>query len=298
MQSSTDLSRSPSFNSYSSSDRLAEIAAKVSEESKVPVSDDETEEPPPLRSSNEQPQEQHEAEDDDDDDDFEFAFFSRDPDASPISADEIFYNGEIRPIYPIFNRDLLFADGEDDDSKPPNVSSHRLSLRKLLIEERDTPSSSSSEADELDRIPAGTYCVWTPKSVEPSPGRCKKSNSTGSSRRWRFRDLLHRSNSDGKDAFVFLSPSASSTKTKKKEEKAEKDEVSKERRSLDEVKVTGKEKAKGIAGETVSAHEIHYVRNRALKEGDRRRSYLPYRQDLVGFFANVNGLSRNLHPPF
>ncbi|KAK9935494.1 hypothetical protein M0R45_022596 [Rubus argutus] len=29
---------------------------------------------------------------------------------------------------------------------------------------------------------------------------------------------------------------------------------------------------------------------------DKRRSYLPYRPGLVGFFTNVNGLSRNVHP--
>ncbi|KAF8399709.1 hypothetical protein HHK36_015579 [Tetracentron sinense] len=291
MQASTVLFRSPSFNSYSSFDRCTEIGDNVSEESKSPVSGNET----GVQSSNQQSQiQQNES----DDDDFEFVLVSRDPDDSPISADDIFSNGQIRPIFPIFNRDLLLADGHDD-FKPPKVSSLRLPLRKLFLEERDPPSSSSSEADELDGVPPGTYCVWTPKSVEASPGRCKKSNSTGSSRWWRFRDLLHRSNSDGKDAFVFLSPSSeTSTKTNKREEKAEKAEVSKERRNSSETNVAGKVKAKGIAGETISAHEIHYVRNRALKEGVKRRSYLPYRQELVGLFGNGNGLSRNLHPPF
>ena len=43
----------------------------------------------------------------------------------------------------------------------------------------------------------------------------KKSSSTGSaSKRRRFRDLLRRSNSEGKDSFVFLTPS-------KREEKAD-----------------------------------------------------------------------------
>ena len=61
-------------------------------------------------------------------------------------------------------------------------ASIRLPLRKLLIEERETASCSSSEADELEGVPSGTYCVWTPKAAESPPGRCRKSNSTGSSK--------------------------------------------------------------------------------------------------------------------
>ncbi|XP_010251254.1 PREDICTED: uncharacterized protein LOC104593196 [Nelumbo nucifera] len=296
------FSLSPSFNSYSS-DRFAEVAAKVGEESnglsELSISDYTVENPSSEQDIQNQSKEEQKVEDGNnaDDDDFEFSF-CRDNDGSPISADEIFFNGQIRPIFPIFNRDLLFADGQDDDSQAPHASSIRLPLRKLLIEERDPnpPSSSSSEADELEGLPPGTYCVWTPKPVQASPERCKKSNSTGSSKRWRFRDLLHRSNSDGKDTFVFLTPSNSnSSKMKKKDDKPEKPEVSKERRNSTDVKVAGKSKAKGVS-DAVSAHEIHYVKNRALKEGDRRKSYLPYRPDLVGFFANVNGLSRTLHP--
>ncbi|KAK7244164.1 hypothetical protein RIF29_38982 [Crotalaria pallida] len=77
---------------------------------------------------------------------------------------------------------------------------------------RESPSSSSLEVEELDGIPTGTYCVWTPKSVQSvqaSPNRCKKSNSTGSSsaspsKRWKLLDLLRRSKSEGKSTFVFL----------------------------------------------------------------------------------------------
>nr|GMD86846.1 uncharacterized protein LOC109155132 isoform X1 [Ipomoea batatas] len=42
-----------------------------------------------------------------------------------------------------------------------------LPLRKLFTEECETQSScSSSEADELDGVPAETYCIWRPK---PAP---------------------------------------------------------------------------------------------------------------------------------
>lgn len=244
---------SPSFNSYSS-DRLAVIANKVSQEFKA------------------------------DDDEFEFSL------VLDASADEIFYQG---PVFPIFSRHLFSQSdnrdreikrrGDDDDN---DVSTTVVSLKNLFLEERDPPSSSSSEADELEAIPPGTYCVWKPKIVESSPSTCKKSKSTGSaSKRFRIRDFLRRSNSEGKDSFVFLTPK------NQKQDKAEEIENLKLRRhSVDSGKVAGKLKAPSSPAS--SAHELFYVQNRAMKEGDKRKSYLPYRKDLVGFFANVNGLGK------
>lgn len=250
--------------------------------------------------------------------DFEFITFRK-------AADGVFFDESVGPVFPVFDRDILLTaeDGGDgdresnaDDDKEDDADAEALQfpMRKLLIgdvADRDPPSSSSSEADDLDAIPPGTYCVWTPKSAKPSPGRCKKSNSTGSSssKKWKLLDLLRRSHSDGKDSFVFLTPSSSSSSStssasasvwsslgKKKEARVEN---SKDQSS----KVAGKPKAKGIGisgdgGEKkVSAHEAFYVRNRELKKGDKRKSYLPYRQDLVGFFANVNSMSKAF-PPF
>lgn len=233
MHSSPVLSLSPSFNSYSSS-KVAEIAARVVKE--FNVDDDGVFN---LK--------------DEEDNDSEFSFSFGDPDSSPISADDIFLDGQIRPTFPLFNTDLLLDHDSANFSKTPNPPSIRLPLRKLFLEERETPSCSSSEADELDGIQPGTYCVWRPN--ESSPGRCKKTNSAASSKRWKFPNILHRSNSDGKISFVFT----------KREEKVEK-----------------------VAGDG--------DKNKGVEENVRRRSYLPYTQDLVGFFANVNGLSRNVHP--
>ncbi|KAL0431658.1 UNVERIFIED_CONTAM: hypothetical protein Sradi_0791800 [Sesamum radiatum] len=196
-KSEEDVYICPSFNSYSS-DRLAEIAVRVA----VEKSEEDT--------------------GDDDDGDFEFALVREDKE---VSAAEFLYGGQIGRIFPVFNRDLLIdKDGDqlstisEEKILDPSIA---IPLSKLFIEEdqeRDSPAScSSSEADELENIPAGTYCVWRPKMAEsPMPSQCKKSKSTGSaSKRWKFRDLLRRSNSDGKDSFVFLTP-------KRREEKPEK----------------------------------------------------------------------------
>lgn len=300
MQRGSVLGLSPSFNSYDSG-RLAEIAARILGELGESEFDTDFENGNYILDSvssfqvipgnaevegvNEDEQEVKEEEvEDEDESDSEFTFMWREPETSPISADEIFYNGQIRPIFPIYDRDLLLGQGRKQDAlvNPPTPASIRLPLRKLLIEERGTASSSSSEADELDGVPPGTYCVWTPKAAESPPGTCRKSNSTGSSKRWKFRDFLHRSNSDGKDTFVFLTPNSSMKKRTEKEATTSS---------------AGNPKPKSvITGENVTSADRKNNTTARKKEAERRRSFLPYRQDLVGFFANVNGLSRNLHP--
>ncbi|XP_024029542.1 uncharacterized protein LOC112093992 [Morus notabilis] len=221
---------------------------------------------------------------DDEDNDFEFVSLS-------TAGDEVFLNGaQIGPVFPVFNRDLLLGTCEED----------RRGDRFALGDEEEVPdppsssSSSCSEADELDGIPPGTYCVWTPKGVPPSPARCEKSKSTGScSRRWRFRDLLRRSHSDGKESFVFLTPSFGSRKSPTEDNKTNKAEEKPIRKSGSAVSAAGK--GKNMA----AAHQVFYVKNRALnqKAEKRRSTFLPYRRDLVGFFANVNTVGKTF-PPF
>ena len=79
-----------------------------------------------------------------------FSFSCTNPDGSPISADDVFVNGQIWPIFPIFNRDLLFSGSYDGDLKSRVDSlSLRSSLRKLFVE-------LASESDELEGVRAKT----------------------------------------------------------------------------------------------------------------------------------------------
>ncbi|CAA3016874.1 Hypothetical predicted protein [Olea europaea subsp. europaea] len=103
------------------------------------------------------------------------------------------------------------------------------------------------------------------------------------SKRWKFRDLVRRCNNEGKDSFAPLTP-------KHKEEKSK--EIANSKNSTEKRVVSGEKSAAN------SLHEAFYVRNRTIKEGDRKKSYLPYRQDLVGFFPNANGLGRRSFPAF
>ncbi|CAH8360933.1 unnamed protein product [Eruca vesicaria subsp. sativa] len=233
---------SPSFSTYSG---LAEIAARVCNEDYKDNADEE----------------------------FEFSILQTDKSSSPGNGGGL--------VFPVFDQTLL--------SSPETVVTPLKDL--FLLERNDQPppppppqtysSSSDDEEDDLDTIPSEIYCPWTPErsSTEMSPsGGCRKSKSTGSSstsswmrRRWRIRDLLKRSRSDGKQSLKFLEeeqPSSSPKTTAKKKEK-----------------------------EKVSAHEKFYLRNKAIKEEDKKRSYLPYKQDLVGIFSNVGRYSKTF-PPF
>ncbi|KAL1565630.1 hypothetical protein AAHA92_07818 [Salvia divinorum] len=185
-------------------------------------------------------------EEEEEEEEYEFSFICGGANTSPIAAEDAFINGQIKPVFPSINRDLLFHDNLP--MRPPV---------KVFVETAEDATSSASE----------NACDWSDrKAVESSASTevCRKSNSTGFSKIWRFKDLLGRSNSDGRDAFVFLNNAA-------------------------EVKVGGKGK------KVSSAHEV-YLKSKAKGE-ERRRSYLPYRPELMGFFTNVNGgLTKNVHP--
>jgi hypothetical protein len=266
------VSPSPSFSSYSS-ETLAEIAARVIDELRwEPHSEEDALYQPwetdnnnnnNVATKNDNSTTQN-GNDEDEESEFEFAVVSTDTTTfSAVSADDIFYNGQIKPLYyPIFDQNLLLNDNDDvvsSVSAVPNETTtrRRLPLRTLMFEESETTASCSSSTDEsvdLEGVPEGSYCVWNPNSVGIER---KKSNSTGSgSKRWKLRNLLLRSHSDGKDKqpVMFQVPKTTASK----------------------VSPT--------------------VENDGGKNQSRRKSFLPYRPELVGLFSNVNGLGRNLNP--
>lgn len=224
---------------------------------------------------------EHEEEDEEE---FEFSFAGANPDGSLISAEDVFQNGQIRPMYPLFGRSLLFSDSQDEAPESTAEASYpRPPLKKVFVE--------MPEPNKLDGGAEGTYCVWNSKTVEEAapPEACSKSNSTGFSRLWRFKDLVRRSNSDGKDAFVFLNAHRSRVGGGKARRAKKDGEVSREK--VGKTAATKKAKRPVATAEGQAAGEKHSVCN-------RRKSYLPYRQNLVGlgFFTNVSGMTKNVHP--
>ncbi|MED6180991.1 hypothetical protein PIB30_015214 [Stylosanthes scabra] len=309
--SSLHVSPSPSFSSYSS-ETLADIAARVINELRqnphqndAAVSDvleddhDSLFQPWEDKNENENENDNNHDQNDDQEEEDEFEFtFSRHQNTSPISADDIFYNGQIKPMYmyPLFGNPLtndinngavssvpVPHNNYDDDASA--TVRRRLPLRMLMFE--DSSSENDSVVDEdnsLETVPEGTYCVWNPNNakVAAMDRNNKKSNSTGtssssSSKRWKIRELLLRSHSDGKG-----------NKNRDGDGDNKKPEfvfgVTSKRTS----KVAAVAKAgsgDGYGGASVE---------RDGKSG--KKSVFPYKQELIGIFANVNGVGRNLHP--
>ncbi|GAU49833.1 hypothetical protein TSUD_134590 [Trifolium subterraneum] len=261
------VSPSPSFSSYSS-ETLAEIAARVIDELRWEPHSEHDALYQPWENDNNNTKNDNSTNqngnDEEEESEFEFAVVSTDTTTlAAVSADDIFYNGQIRPLYyPIFDQNLLLNDNDDvvsSISVVPNETPtrRRLPLRTLMFEENETTASCSSSTDEsvdLEGIAEGSYCVWNPNSVGIER---KKSNSTGSgSKRWKLRNLLLRSHSDGKDKqpVMFQIPKTTASKVSPA------------------------------------------VENDGGKYQSKRKSFLPYRPELVGLFTNVNGLGRNLKP--
>lgn len=254
----------------------------------------------------EEEEEVEEEEEEEDEEEFSFSLaFDGLMNTEQISAEEAFDNGQIKPVFPLFNRDLLIEAEEGIDLENLKLNDRIPNVKKVFLE---APNHDDDEA-------VGPYCEWSKKAVEvaaSAPEGCKKSNSTGFSKIWRFKDLMHRCNSDGRDAFVFLNnnnnsnPSSSSAPaTGQRENKVARGETDKKQSvPTIERKVNGqvdgevgklkKKLLKSNKKPAPSPHEV-YLKSKAK---DGRRSYLPYRPELVGFFTNVNGggLTRNVHP--
>ncbi|KAK8913983.1 hypothetical protein KSP39_PZI024105 [Platanthera zijinensis] len=210
-------------------------------------------------------------------DDFEFSFtpLESKPVALPAAtpAGEIFSNGRILPVYPVFNQSLVAGDLEALVRGELTDGMGRLALS---LEDVDLEGLRGSEAP---------YCIWeqksAPQSPPQSPDRWRKSNSTGSLAeeftRFRIRDLiLGRSRSNEKEVPKRSlgcparpgNKAAPATETEKKGK-------------------NGNENG-GVKGGTVKeldavqAYRIYYGKGAA----GRQRRFLPFRRDLlVGFFG-------------
>ncbi|CAN6336769.1 unnamed protein product [Urochloa humidicola] len=183
--------------------------------------------------------------------------------------------GRVGPLYPVFGRPR----SPPRPAPPaPATATARVPLgRILLVDRKPPPPHADDDGDDLDTVPAEMYCPWSPgwsAAAAASPARCKKSGSTGSVLRWRPR-LVGRSQSDGKEKFVFLSAASASGSGRK----------------------AGRSGGDGGGGVSAAlgGHAWSYYA-KGSGGGARRRSFLPYKQDVVGLFANAAVFRRSYHP--
>ncbi|KAE8800943.1 hypothetical protein D1007_23441 [Hordeum vulgare] len=257
------------------------------------------------------------------DGEFEFEFPSllgigRDH-GSPAPADDLFADGRIRPVafYPVFGRRPSSSAGDVGLAPAPAPAPERRTrgqLGRLFLEESrawnsssssstgSTASSSSAATTEdgdgdggLEGAAPESYCVWAPGGGKPSESpRAGKSRSTGSSvARWRRISnlVVGRSQSDGKEKFLFLPVNPHPPPKPKQQEHEPRPRARPPTTNLD----AGGTKKKGSEiGTVAAAHRMAYGGGNGATP---RRTFLPYREELVGFFANVNGISRgHAHP--
>ncbi|KAG0494478.1 hypothetical protein HPP92_005472 [Vanilla planifolia] len=205
----------------------------------------------------------------DDDVSFEFAINFRSMDIA--AADELFDKGQIRPLQAV-----LAERGRELRSLP---SKHSRSGRK-----GSRSLSPTRAGDEL----------FVKETTDPSPDSTK----AGGSRKWpRLKNLFlfrnaseGRANSRGSRDLLRKYALLSSSFSKKKERE--------ERKSG----VAGGVAANRVSvrrgrGAVVSAHEMHYMANRAAAEEQRKRTPLPYRRQgllgLITYKPAVRGMSKD-----
>ncbi|XP_054823610.1 uncharacterized protein LOC129321738 [Prosopis cineraria] len=265
---------------------------------------------------------------------------------SMSSADELFLNGQIRPMKlsthlerPQVLAPLLDLEGEEDEEEAEVVESHvrgrDLRLRDKSVRRRtrsmsplrNTPSewaenedgsledsslgkqadkSSSLEIEENEREKMDGLAS------EATPSSSRSSSAGRSSKRWVFlKDFLYRSKSEGRSNNKFWSTiSFSPTKDKKPNNQNQnqnlpsKDKPSGETQKSKAKKATGRP-ANGVGKRRVppSPHELHYKAHRAQAEELRKKTFLPYRQGLLGClgfsskgYGAMNGFARALNP--
>ncbi|XP_075519548.1 uncharacterized protein LOC142553285 [Primulina tabacum] len=283
MLASAVISPSPSFNSYSNSN-LAEVASRVVQEFGDDADEQEKQTIPGIYGA--ETSDSAEKYDGREEKEFKFAFVWRGSESvlPPISADEIFHNGMIRPVYPIFNPNTKYHGSVDESRMNSGLLKAGVKtgtpLRKLFTEERETStisSCSSSEADELDGVSAEMYCVWQPKpSVE---GRLKKSSSTG----WKFKGFPLKSHSVGSNGSFAIASLNNGV------------------RKRDECVMESPASEHGVWKDEVVYLSSSRTASKSMpspykRDGWKKWSYLPYRHHVDGFLANVNKLSKNFHP--
>ncbi|CAJ1940131.1 unnamed protein product [Sphenostylis stenocarpa] len=197
----------------------------------------------------------------------EFSFAPFDDQKIVKFADEIFHNGKMRTTIISFDQYLFSPIAHHN-----NTFSLQPPLKKLFFVQQLNEFSSQSKGGVLKGS-----CNETVVEVEASNKKSKKSKSASFSKIWRFKESLKlRSNSDDKDAFVFFNPSQSNMMKK-------------------DSGISKKERC-GKCKTTLSPHEKLYVMNKKNTETTKRKSFLPYKKNLIGLFTNVNKFSKNLNP--
>uniref|UniRef100_A0A6N2M2E4 Uncharacterized protein n=1 Tax=Salix viminalis TaxID=40686 RepID=A0A6N2M2E4_SALVM len=296
---------------------------------------------------------------------------------SMSSADELFLNGQIRPMKlsshlqrPQMLAPLMDLENEEEDGDSSNEDEFKKGSRKVgangesVSRGRDLRSKNKSlrrrtrsmsplrstsfefedYGEENKNVTDGSSAsleindeslkldeATTSGGTDTAPASASSSRSSSSgrnSKKWVFlKDLLYRSKSEGRSNNKFwhnISFSPVKEKSKKQstsvqlgasKEKASSSSNSRSNAGSESQKVkgnsgqgsssSGKKPMNGIGKRRVPAspHELHYKASKAQAEEMRKKTFLPYRQGLLGClgfsskgYGAMNGFARALNP--
>ncbi|CAM8974233.1 unnamed protein product [Rhodiola kirilowii] len=253
--------------------------------------------------------------DDDGRNDFEFDFSGQLERAS-LSADELFDGGKIKPLKPPPRLQVVVNGGNESETESSDSLRFRTAHSSPRISSNifNSPRRKQVVVDPftkaLDEARKSRASEFNPQKVRQSRGRDqnfslhKKTRSLSpfrvadiiaeqtptattsfwdsfslpkAYRKWKIRDLLFRSASEGRateklavDSRRFIENSNSSF------------------RSTETTSVGSSSRRRGNRV-PVSAHELHYKLNRAVSQEMRKKTFLPYKQGLLGCLGFVPG---------
>uniref|UniRef100_A0A0D6QZV2 Uncharacterized protein n=1 Tax=Araucaria cunninghamii TaxID=56994 RepID=A0A0D6QZV2_ARACU len=264
---------------------------------------------------------------------FEFAFSSRysEADADPVSAEELFVNGKIRPlnqqqlkslrsnglgpwpprpsrstwVNPNQDKNQFTTKKEEDSSAFP-APKVRTCLRSFLRDEggNNNNTSIAQSEDKFFRIHEG---------IKEGKSKDSRTSFRALSKRWSLKDFLYRSSSEGKDRLwgLPLVPPAKQaqkhvmTKKKNGNNSVKPVEIKHSSMRYNEREIVGKSvqlprvengSAKGgRRGVTVPAQELPYNKAHASQvEESKKKTFLPYRRGLLGCLGFTSNSFTNM----
>lgn len=198
-------------------------------------------------------------------DDFAFDFSGNLETTSLSAADELFHAGKIRPLRPPSPPRLQPNDGAISPRKriSPEIEEEKRGRERVL-------SSGRKGSRSLSPLRVSDIAFESEDNKDVSSSSSNTKSFLSFTKKWRLRNfLLFRSASEGRA--TENDPLRKYTALSKKEDDVRNCSF----RSSDSGSVS---KRRG----PVSAHELHYTLNRAASEEMRKKTFLPYKQGLLG----------------
>ncbi|KAM7469952.1 hypothetical protein LguiA_008135 [Lonicera macranthoides] len=242
---------------------------------------------------------------------FEFDFSARYttlPDGTMSSADELFSNGQIRPMTlsshlkrPQVLAPLIDADEIEDDCDDFALQRKKVGERGRDLKMRNRSLRGRTRSMSPLRTAYHEEETEIKEEIKQEEAPTRSTSAGRSSNRWVFlKEFLYRSKSEGSNTSTGKKLWSSMSFSPIKDKKMGTSPANSSESPVD--KAMSKKSRRRRLG--LSAHELHYTANRAQAEDLRKKTFLPYKRGLLGclgFSSNsygaMNGLAARAFNP-